>query len=192
MAIPLSSPYFIAGALLFAFSGAVAYFWLSSFLFGAGYQGAPRTSVEAMLRLAELGPDDLVFELGAGLGAVTFPAARERGARVVAVEIEPLRYWMLRLRRAFGPDGERIEVRRQNMFGVDLRSATVISAFLWPGAMAKLQPKFERELRTGTRVVSRCHPILAWTPIQYDRQADVYLYEWPRSANLGAAAPPGS
>jgi hypothetical protein len=186
VAIPVSSPYFIAGAVLFAFSGAVAYFWMSSFLCGAGYQGAPRRSVEAMLRLSAVGPQDVVYELGAGLGAVAFPAARERSAHVVAVEIEPVRYLLLKLRRALGPASDHMEIRRANMFGIDLRDATVISAFLWPGAMSKLRPKFEQELRPGTRVVSRCHPIREWTPAEYDREADVYLYRWPESSQRPA------
>ena len=141
MPIPVSNPYFIAGAILFGFAGLVAYFWMSSFLFGAGYQGAPRRSVEAMFRLSGLGSQDFLFELGAGLGAVTFAAAREKSARVRAVEIEPLRYLVLRLRRALGPGADRIDIRRENMFAVDLREATVISAFLWPGAMARLGPR---------------------------------------------------
>ncbi|MCI4320148.1 MAG: class I SAM-dependent methyltransferase [Thermoplasmata archaeon] len=173
------SPYFIGGAVLFVFAGAVAYFWLVSFLFGAGYQGAPRRSVEAMFRLADIRPSDTLYELGAGVGAVVFPAAREYGAKVVAVEIEPLRVLILRLRRAVGPGAERIELRRANMYALDLRPASVVTAFLWPGAMARLRQKFENELRPGTRVVSRCHPIIGWTPTQYDRAADVYFYRWP-------------
>jgi len=182
MSIPLTSPYFIGGAILFAFAGTVAYFWMSSFLFGAGYQGAPRRSVEAMFRLSGLNREDYLFELGAGIGSVTFPAAREKMARVKAIEIEPLRYLVLRLRRALGTSADRIEIRRENMYSVDLREATVVSAFLWPGAMARLRPKFERELRPGARVVSRCHKIPDWTPAEYDAAADVYLYLWPSSA----------
>ncbi len=191
MSVPLSSPYFLAGAILFAFAGVIAYFWMSSFLAGAGYQGAPRASVDAMFRLSRLAADDYLFELGAGLGAVTFAAARERGARVLAVEIEPFRALLLRLRRALGPAAERIEIRRQNLFALDLREATVVSAFLWPGAMARLRPKFEAELRPGVRIVSRCHRIPGWTPAAHDAEADVLLYLWPESARAadGTVAP---
>ncbi|HTW77556.1 MAG TPA: hypothetical protein VMG14_07345 [Thermoplasmata archaeon] len=183
-----SSPYFIGGAVLFAFAGAVAYFWMSSFLFGAGYQGAPRRSVDAMFRLSGLRAGDLLVELGAGVGAVTFPAARERCARVLAIEIEPLRVILLRARRALGPGSDRIEIRRMNLFEVPLGEATVVSAFLWPGAMARLRPKFERELRAGARVVSRCHAIPEWTPTEYDRGSDVYLYIWPGAVAAGGMA----
>jgi len=185
------SPYFIGGALLFVFAGAVAYFWLVSFLFGAGYQGAPRRSVDAMFRLAEVRPTDTLYELGAGVGAIVFPAAREYGAQVVAVEIEPLRVLIMRLRRAMGPGAERIRLLRANMFELDFRPASVVTAFLWPGAMARLRPKFEAELRPGTRVLSRCHPILGWTPTQYDRAADVYFYRWPESiTSAGSSGDP--
>jgi SAM-dependent methyltransferase len=188
MSLSWNDPYFVGGAILFAFAGVVAYFWMSSFLFGAGYQGAPRRSVEAMLRLADVRSGDQVVELGAGVGAVTFAAARERSAQVLAVEIEPLRYLLLRARRALGPSGERVEIERRNMYGVDLSNATVVTAFLWPGAMARLRPKFERELAPGTRVVSRCHAVPGWIPVEHDREADVLLYVWPRSG-VGPAAP---
>jgi hypothetical protein len=192
MSPSFSSPYFIGGAVLFAFAGVVAYFWMSSFLFGAGYQGAPRRSVDAMFRLSRLGAGDYLIELGAGIGAVTFAAARERSARVLAIEIEPLRVLILRLRRALGPASDRIEIRRQNMYQLDLKPATVISAFLWPGAMARLRSKFERELRPGTRIVSRCHRIPDWEPIEYDASADVLLYVWPESAQRAAMSDPSA
>ena len=177
------SPFFIAGAVLWVFAGGVAYFWMVSFLFGAGYQGAPRKSIEVMSRFAEMGPQDTVYELGAGTGAIAFPAAREYGAHVVAVELEPLRILIMRIRRAVGPGADRIQILRRNMYTIDLRPATVVTAFLWPGAMARLRPKFEKELRPGTRVISRCHPIIGWTPARYDRDTDVFLYRVPEALN---------
>ena len=174
-------PAFIAGAVLWIFVGIVAYFWLVSFLFGAGYQGAPRNSVAVMFRFAQVTPQDTLYELGAGVGAIAFPAAREYGARVVAIEIEPLRVLIMQLRRAAGAAADRIQILRGNMYAMDFRPATVVTAFLWPGAMARLRPKFESELRPGTRVISRCHPILGWKPTVYDRETDVYLYRWPEA-----------
>ena len=183
------SPFFIAGAALWVFAGGVAYFWMASFLYGAGYQGAPRKSVGVMFRFAEVGPQDTLYELGAGTGAIAFPAAREYGAHVVAVELEPLRILIMRIRRAVGPAATRIQILRRNMYAIDFGPATVVTAFLWPGAMARLRPKFEKELRPGTRVISRCHPIIGWTPTRYDRDTDVFLYRLPESlnsSNIGA------
>jgi SAM-dependent methyltransferase len=156
--------------------GIIAYFVFASFAFGAGYQPTPRRSVEAMLRLAETGPRDTLYDLGAGTGAIVFRAARIYRARVIGVEVEPIRFAILRLRRAIGPFADRITLRWGNFFELDFSQATIVSAFLWPGAMARLRPKLEAELLPGARVVSHCHPIVGWAPEVYDPETDVYLY----------------
>lgn len=164
---------------------AVAYFVFASFVFGAGYQPTPRAAVRTMLRLAELSPHDTLYDLGAGTGAIVFRAARTYRARVVAVEVEPLRVLVLRLRRALGPFGDRVTVRWGDLFRLDFSPASVVTAFLWPGAMERLRPKLEAELRPGSRVVSHCHPIPGWVPESYERETDVYLYRWPDARSRG-------
>jgi SAM-dependent methyltransferase len=164
---------------LFVLAAVFAYFVFASFLFGAGYQPTPRRSVETMLRYAEVGPRDTLYDLGAGTGAIVFRAARIYRARVIGVEVEPIRYVILVLRRSFGPFSDRITLRRGNLFRLDLHDATVVTAFLWPGAMARLRPKFESELPPGARVVSHCHRVPGWTAERYDSKTDVYLYRWP-------------
>ena len=158
---------------------AIAYFVFASFVYGAGYQPTPRRSVEAMLRLAEVGPTDTVYDLGAGTGAVVFRAARERGARTVGVEEEPIRMLILRLRRRFGPAGDRVRLVWGNLFGLDFRPASVVAVFLWPEAMRRLRPIFDAQLAPGARVVSHYHPLPGCAPDAVDRPAKVYLYRWP-------------
>lgn len=167
---------------LFALALALAYFVFASFAFGAGYEPTPRRAVEMMLRYAEVGPRDTVYDLGAGTGAIVFRAARVYRARVIGVEVEPLRYLILRIRRAVGPFGDRVTLRWGNLFDLEFRDASVITAFLWPGAMARLRPKLEAELPPGARIVSHCHPVPGWTPEKYDEATDVYLYRRPGGA----------
>ena len=174
----LGSLEFVVSVGLIVFAGAVAYFVFASFAYGAGYEPTPRRAVEMMLRLAEVGPRDTVYDLGAGTGAIVFRAARIYRARVLGVEVEPLRYLILRVRRALGPFADRVTLRWGNMFDLDFREATVITAFLWPGAMARLRPKFESELPSGARIVSHCHAVPGWTPEKFDAATDVYLYRW--------------
>jgi SAM-dependent methyltransferase len=176
----------------------VTYFVYASFAYGAGYQPTPRRSVREMLRLAEVGPNDRVYDLGAGTGAIVFRAARIYRAKVVGVEVEPLRYLILLGRRRFGAAQDRIELVWGNLFRLDFRSATVVTAFLWPGAMERLRPRFEAELQPGTRVVSHCHEIPGWRATVYDRATKVYLYRWPEAGlpipgvtdGSGTRAPP--
>jgi len=166
---------------LFVLALALAYFVFASFVFGAGYQPTPRRAVEVMLRFGEVGPRDTLYDLGAGTGAIVFRAARTYRARVVGVEVEPIRYLVLVLRRWFGPFSDRITLKWGNLFDLEFRDATVITAFLWPGAMARLRPKLEAELRAGARVVSHCHQMPGWTAAQFDARTEVYLYRWPEA-----------
>jgi ribosomal protein L11 methylase PrmA len=158
---------------------ATFYFVFVSFIWGAGYQPTPRRSVEAMFRLAQIGPTDVVYDLGAGTGAVILRAARDFGARVVGVEVEPIRVLILRLRRRLSPVRDRIELVWGNLFEVDFRPATVVAVFLWPDAMARLRPLFEAQLAPGARVVSHYHPLPGYLPTESDAAARVYLYRWP-------------
>jgi SAM-dependent methyltransferase len=177
---------------LFVLAGAVVYFVFATFLFGAGYEPTYRRAVDAMLRYAEVGPNDTVYDLGAGTGAIVFRAARAYRARVVGVEIEPFRVLILRLRRRLGPFADRITLVWGDLYGLQFGEATVITAFLWPGAMARLRPKFEAELKPGTRLVSHCHAVPGWTPLRHDPETDVYLYRWPESRGGSGATADGA
>jgi precorrin-6B methylase 2 len=159
---------------------ATIYFFFGSFIYGsAGYQPTFRRVVERMLEVAEVGPSDTLIDPGAGTGAILFRAARERGARSIGVELDPLRVLVLRLRRYFGGPRERVEVRFGDLFRVDYRPATVVAVFLWPGAMSRLKPILESQLRAGARVVSHWHEVPGWKPVFVDPQLKVYLYRWP-------------
>ncbi len=157
----------------------VAYFLYASFAFGAGYQPTPPRVVRRMLELADPQPGETLFDLGAGTGAIVFAAARGYGARVVGVEVEPLRILILRLRLWWSGPRDRVRFVWGNIFETDLRTAQVVAVFLWPGAMERLRPILERELPNGARVVSHWHPIHEWTPEVTDSALKVYLYRWP-------------
>lgn len=164
------------------------YFMLGSFLWGAGYQPTPGSVVRRMMGMARIGPKDRVYDLGAGTGALVFRALDEGALSVVALEIEPLRCMILRWRQGRHPRGDRLEVRREDFFRTDLRDASVVLVFLWPGAMRRLDEKFRAELRPGTRVISYWHPLEGWKAFEEDRKKRVYGYEVPVSAGASASA----
>jgi len=175
----MSASLYLLLGVVFAALAASAYFVFASFLFGAGYQPTPRRSVETMLRFAELTEHDTLYDLGAGTGAIVFRAARVYRARVLAVEVEPIRVLVLRARRALGPFADRISIHWGDFFRLSFADATVVTAFLWGGAMVRLKPKLERELRPGARLVSHVHPVPGWRPDAHDAATDVYLYRFP-------------
>lgn len=166
-------------ALLFLAIAFLGYFVFASFAFGAGYQPTPKEVVARMLDLSGPGRDDVLFDLGAGTGAILFRAAEINGAQVVGVEVEPIRIAYLRLRRWRSPARARIDLRWGNLFDVDLRSASIVALFLWPAAMRRLKPILEQQLAPGARVVSYWHLMPGWEPVAVDDEKKVYLYRRP-------------
>jgi hypothetical protein len=184
--VSLATTLYVLGLVVVAI---VAYFLYASFAFGAGYQPTPARVVRRMLELAEIHPGDTLYDLGAGTGAIVFTAAREYGARVVGVEVEPLRVLILKLRLWWGGPRDRVTFYWGNLYEVDLRPAQIVAVFLWPGAMERLRPRLESQLADGARVVSHWHKVPEWTPEVVDEGLRVYLYRWP--AARGAASPTG-
>lgn len=157
----------------------IAYYVFASFLYGAGYQPTPRASAERMLDLANLQPGDRLFDLGAGTGTLLFRAADRTQADVTGFEIEPIRFLILKLRRGQRASRDRIHLERCDFFHRSFRGATVVTTFLWPGAMEKLKPKLRAELAPGARVISYYHPIKGWRPAAVDKPLRVFLYRAP-------------
>jgi len=131
----------------------------------APYVSTPHEVVEEMLRLAKVGPGDLVYDLGCGDGRIVIAAARDRGARGVGIDIDPRRIEQAAVaaRRA-GVSG-RVRFLVQDLFQTDFSDASVVTLYLFPELNAKLMPKF-LELRAGTRIVSHQFGIGDWKPQQ--------------------------
>jgi ribosomal protein L11 methylase PrmA len=116
-----------------------------------------------MLRLANVGPGDVVYDLGCGDGRIVIAAAK-RGARAVGVDIDPQRIREARANaRAAGVEG-RVELRQGDLFEADVAPASVVMLYLWPEVNLRLRPKLLAELRPGTRVVSHAHDMGDWRP----------------------------
>jgi precorrin-6B methylase 2 len=112
----------------------------------------PNDVVTAMLDLAEVGENDVVYDLGSGDGRILLAAAG-RGARAVGVEIDPDLVDSSRQAVRSAGLADRVTVRRGDIFRQDLTPATVITTYLKPHLNAQLRPQLE-QLRPGTRVVS--------------------------------------
>ena len=53
------------------------------------FEPTPMPVVRALLELADVGPQDVVYDLGSGDGRIPITAAKEFGARAVGIEIDP-------------------------------------------------------------------------------------------------------
>jgi tRNA G37 N-methylase Trm5 len=128
------------------------------------YVPSPQHVVAEMLRLASVGPKDVVYDLGCGDGRIVVTAARDHGARGVCIDIDPQRIREAKQNaRAAGVEG-RIVFKNQDLFEARLDGATVVTLFLWPEVNLRLRPKLLRELEPGTRIVSYQHDMAEWKP----------------------------
>lgn len=142
-----------------------------------------------MLRLAELKPGEVVFDLGAGDGRTVIMAAKTFGARGVGVE---LREDLAKKAMSTIQDSQltdRVTIVNGDMFGVNLTSADVVFLYLTTSANEKIRPKLEQELKKGVRVVSHDYEIIGWRPQKVENFCEnpqlgypshtIYLYEKP-------------
>jgi SAM-dependent methyltransferase len=141
----------------------------------------PEEVVAGMLELAEVGPGDVVYDLGSGDGRIPITAAVLYGARGVGYDIDPQRIREAReSARAAGVE-DRVTFVEGDLFAADIGSATVVTLYLLPDLNQKLMPKLLRELRPGTRVVSHAFDMGDWEPEEV-RQVDgttIYLWRVP-------------
>ena len=114
----------------------------------------PLTVVNEMLRLADVTASDVVYDLGSGDGRILIAAARDRGARGVGLEIDPVLVAQSTERARRLGLADRLSFRHQDLFEADLTPATVVTLYLSPDLNRRLRPKLLSELRPGARIVS--------------------------------------
>jgi predicted RNA methylase len=134
---------------------------------------------DAMLALAHVGPDDVVYDLGSGDGRLVILAAQKHGARAVGIEIDPS--LVEQARRAAREHGvaDRVRFVEGDLFSADISEATVVTLYLSPRVNRRLEPKLRRELKPGTRVVSHMFQMESWTPSATARTVDgTDLFLW--------------
>lgn len=135
----------------------------------------------AICKKAVITKKDVVYDLGCGDGTVLLRAAQDKGARGVGVDIDPLRVWSARTRLVLAGLTSQVTIRRENLFKTDIHEASVVVVYLIPKTLNRLEEKFRKELRPGTRIVSYIYHIDYLPKIAEDRVHKVYVYEVPRT-----------
>lgn len=143
------------------------------------FVGTPQSAVDAMLELAHVTADDVVYDLGSGDGRIPITAAKRYGARGVGIEIDRFYIRDAIDNVAKAGVGGRVTFFHQDLFEADIRDATVVTLFLLPRLNRQLIPKLTRELRPGTRVVSHQFDMGdAWPPEQTRDVNGLTIYLW--------------
>jgi len=162
---------------------------LFSFIFAltltayAAYVGAPplltpKKAVRKMLELAQVGPGDTVYDLGCGDGRVVIMADKEFRAEAVGFELSPFLYVVGQIKRLFSK-ASRTKILFRDFYSQDLTKADAIICFLTPRTMPRLQKKLEKNVKSGTKLVSYAFEAKGWKPEKIEKLkglAPIYLY----------------
>jgi hypothetical protein len=145
--------------------------------------------VDEMLKVARVGKNDVLYDLGSGDGRIPITAAKRFGTRGVGVDIDPDRVTEARANAAREGVADRVKFLQQDLFETDIKDATVVTLYLLPDVNLRLRPKLLSELKPGTRVVSHNYDMGDWKPVKTITvklpEGDHTVYFWvvpPRAA----------
>jgi precorrin-6B methylase 2 len=127
----------------------------------------PHPVVEQMLKLAKVGPNDVVYDLGCGDGRLVVAAVKQFGAsRAVGIDIDPERIEESTRNVKEAGVADRVTIRQEDLFEADIHDASVVTLYLLHSLNMKLRPKLWKDLKPGTRIVSQTFDMGDWKPDQ--------------------------
>lgn len=135
--------------------------------------------IRKALKLANLQPDETLYDLGAGDGRVLFMAAREFDSKSVGIEIGPVQCALIWLRITASGLGSKIKIQWGNFFKTDLSKADVVYVYATSSEVIKLAPYLEKQMKPGSRIVSISADFPEWEPTQFDDHDLIFVYEMP-------------
>jgi ubiquinone/menaquinone biosynthesis C-methylase UbiE len=131
--------------------------------------------------LAPVTLSDIVYDLGSGDGRLLFEALEKGAGNCVGIDLDSKLISAAREEAENKKVANRITFIEDDILNVNLSKASVIFYYLFPSASAALRPKFEKELKTGTRIVVEDFEIPGWKPVEVRRKgySAFYLYHMP-------------
>jgi hypothetical protein len=140
--------------------------------------------VEAMLRLARVGRQDVVYDLGSGDGRIVITAASRYGARGIGVEIDTHLISVANQKARQAGVSDRVRFLREDLLTADIGSATVVTMFLGPLLHRRMRPRLHRALRPGARIVAHGWGMGEWEPDAREEVDGRQLFYWVVPADV--------
>lgn len=134
--------------------------------------------VDAMLELAKVNGNDVLYDLGCGDGRIVVTAAQKYGATGTGVDIDPDRIREANANARAANVTDKVKFVEGNLFEMDLSEATVVTLYLLPRINMKLRPQLLKQLKPGTRIVSHAFDMGDWEPDQVVSVNNSTIYFW--------------
>ncbi|MFW9950709.1 MAG: class I SAM-dependent methyltransferase [Candidatus Thorarchaeota archaeon] len=171
----VDSRYIIVSLIIIGIVLCILFTW--SHIKGAPWLPTRMKKVGAMLSLAKLQPNDILYDLGCGDGRVLIMAARRFDATAVGIEINLLFYLWCQLLIAILGLRKKIKVVYGNFFKYNLKDADVVICYLLQETNDKLEEKLVQELKPNSRVISNSFTFHKLKVVMEDPDKGIYLYK---------------
>jgi predicted RNA methylase len=128
----------------------------------------PQDVVDEMCRVAKIGKDDVVYDLGCGDGRMVITAVKKFGAKKgVGIELDEKLVKQCKAKAKEAGVEDRVEFRQGDVLKVkDLSDATVVMLYMGDDINLRLRPILQKTLKPGSRVVSHRFTMGDWEPVQ--------------------------
>jgi SAM-dependent methyltransferase len=143
------------------------------------YVPTPQAVVDAMLRMASVTGNDVVYDLGCGDGRIPITAAQRFGAKGIGIDIDPVRIKEANENAKTAGVTDKVTFLNQDLFTSDFSDATVVTLYLLPSLNERLMPKLKTELKPGTRIVSHAFDMgPTWPADKTEKIEGKTIYYW--------------
>ena len=152
----------------------------------APFVPTPPEVVDKMLEMAQASKDSVIYDIGCGDGRIVVAAAKKYGARGVGIDIDPVRIKESKANAKASGVEKLIKFREEDATKTDISPATIVTLYLLPESNELLRPKFERELKPGTLIITHNYIVPGWEDKEIDtatvmdaegRSHSVFLYK---------------
>lgn len=145
--------YILIGALVLE-SLALLFIYLGKKKTGVQYRPVPRWLFPHIAQALNPKTGSVVYDLGCGESLILrYLLKNSKDTKAVGIELTPIPYFIARFLNTVHPL-RNLEIIKADFFNVKINDATHIFLYLLPPLMDKLLPKLEKELKSGTRLVS--------------------------------------
>lgn len=134
--------------------------------------------VNAMLKLAKVNKNDIVYDLGCGDGRIVITAAKNYGASGVGIDIDPERIKEANANAKEANVTGKVRFVQNDLFKSDFSRASVVTLYLLPAVNLKLRPQLLKQLKPGTRIVSHAFDMGDWKPEKTVQVGGTTIYYW--------------
>lgn len=141
-------------------------------IYGIGPVPCSKKAVKVILQAIPKDVKGDIFELGSGFGGLAYAlSSRFIKCQIVGFEISIFPFLFSKFLYFFKKN---LQFFWKDFYKNSLNSASIIVCYLYPGAMTRLQKKFENELNEGTWVISYTFAIPNWKPLYIYQLNDLY------------------